>query len=112
MLIFSKILSKHEWYTIYVKKQYEVLNIKCGGCASTVTDALVERFPDIEVQLDVEPRIVSATIASEADEVYLLDTLRKLGYPLSSDDMSVVTKKYLYGKSYVSCMHGKLKSSK
>lgn len=90
-----------------MKKEYEVLNIKCGGCAGTVKKKLVNRFPDIEVDLDKEPRIVSATVNNEEDEEYLLETLRKLGYPLTSDDMNMITEKYLFGKSYVSCLHGK-----
>lgn len=91
-----------------MKRQYEVLNIKCGGCASTVTDKLKDRFPDIAVNLETEPRIVSATIKSDDDEQYLLDTLRSLGYPLKTEELSKMTEKYLYGKSYVSCMHGKV----
>ncbi len=90
-----------------MKKEYEVLNIKCGGCAGTVKKKLVKRFPDIEVNLDKEPRIVSASVNSEEDEQYLLETLRKLGYPLATDDMNMITEKYLFGKSYVSCLHGK-----
>jgi copper chaperone CopZ len=92
-----------------MKKSYEVLNIKCGGCASTVTEKLINRFPDITVNLDKEPRIVTATINSEQDENYLLDTLKKLGYPLKTEELSKLTEKYLYGKSYISCMHGKVK---
>lgn len=92
-----------------MKKEYEVLNIKCGGCATTVKEKLVDRFPDVEVNLEKDPRIVSATVESEEDEQYLLDTLRKLGYPLTTDDMNMITEKYLFGKSYVSCMYGKHK---
>lgn len=91
-----------------MKKYYEVLNIKCGGCANTVRDALKDKFPDIKVDLEKEPRIVSATINSDEDEKYLLDKLRRLGYPLKTEELSKITEKYLYGKSYVSCMHGKL----
>jgi copper chaperone CopZ len=91
-----------------MKRQYEVLNIKCGGCATTVTDTLKDRFPDIEVNLDKEPRIVSATINNDDDETYLIETLHKLGYPLKTAELSKLTEKYLYGKSYVSCMHGKV----
>lgn len=91
-----------------MKKQFEVLNIKCGGCATTVTDKLKDKFPDITVNLETEPRIVSATIESDADEKYLLETLRSLGYPLKTEELSKITEKYLYGKSYVSCMHGKV----
>ena len=93
-----------------MKKQYKVLNIKCGGCAGTVIDALKDKFPDISVDLTAEPCIVSATIDSKEDEEYLLDTLRRYGYPSQTEDLSIMSKKYLSGKSYLSCLHGKLAS--
>lgn len=93
-----------------MKKSYEVLNIKCGGCASTVKDKLKKRFPDVEVDLEKEPRVVSATVNSEDDEKYLLDTLEKLGYPLKTAELSALQEKYLGAKSYASCMHGKVKN--
>lgn len=89
-------------------KTYEVLNIKCGGCASTVTDRLKGRFPDIKVDLEKEPRVVSATIASQEDENYLLKTLQDLGYPLKTAELTKLQEKYLGAKSYASCMHGKV----
>ena len=91
-----------------MKKDYEVLNIKCGGCAGTVTAKLKDRFPDIKVNLDEDPRIVSATIDSQKDEEYLLETLKKLGYPLKTDELTAMQEKYLGAKSYASCMHGKV----
>jgi copper chaperone CopZ len=91
-------------------KSYEVLNIKCGGCASTVKDKLKDKFPDIKVDLDKEPRVVSADIKNKEDEDYLLDTLQKLGYPLKTAELSAMQEKYLGAKSYASCMHGKIKN--
>lgn len=91
-----------------MKKSFEVLNIKCGGCASTVTDKLKDRFPDIEVDLEKEPRIVTANIESDDDEKYIVDTLQNLGYPLKTAELSALQEKYLGAKSYASCMHGKL----
>jgi copper chaperone CopZ len=93
-----------------MKKEFVVLNIKCGGCASTVTDKLKARFPDIEVNLEKEPRIVSTTINSPEDETYLLETLQSLGYPLKTAELTKMQEKYLGAKSYASCMHGKVKN--
>lgn len=91
-------------------KSYEVLNIKCGGCASTVKEKLIKKFPDIKVSLDSEPRVVSATINSAEDEQYLISKLQNLGYPLKDSDIGKLTQKYLSSKSYVSCMQGKIKT--
>lgn len=91
-----------------MKKEYEVLNVKCGGCAGTVTKKLKGKFPDVEVDLDHNPRIVRASVDNKEDEEFLLDTLRGLGYPLTTDDMNVVAQKYAYARSYVACLHGKI----
>ena len=91
-------------------KEFEVLNIKCGGCASSVKDKLKGRFPDIKVNLDKEPRVVSATVDNKEDEDYLIDTLQKLGYPLKTAELSAMQEKYLGAKSYTSCMQGKVKN--
>jgi copper chaperone CopZ len=95
-----------------MKKTYEVLNIKCGGCAGTVKSKLVDRFPDIEVDLDVFPRKVTATIGSEEDEKYLLSTLKSLGYPEINDDLGSIESVMLKGKSFVSCAVGKINKEK
>ncbi|MCU0667421.1 MAG: heavy-metal-associated domain-containing protein [Patescibacteria group bacterium] len=91
-------------------KSYEVLNIKCGGCASTVKEKLMGRFPDISVDLKSDPRIVTATINNQEDEKYLIEKLLDLGYPLKDSELGKLTQKYLSSKSYVSCMQGKIKT--
>ncbi|ACZ12109.1 MAG: heavy-metal-associated domain-containing protein [Campylobacterales bacterium] len=95
-----------------MKKSYEVLNIKCGGCAGTVKSKLKERFPDIEVSLESEPRVVSATIESDEDERYLLETLKSLGYPSIHEDLGSLEGALLKGKSFVSCAIGKMSQDK
>lgn len=91
-----------------MKKDFEVLNIKCGGCATTVKKKLIDRFPDVTVDLDKDPRIVSATINHQEEEDYLIKSLHELGYPLKTAELDALTKKYLGVKSYAACMHGKL----
>ncbi|AFL68463.1 heavy-metal-associated domain-containing protein [Sulfurospirillum barnesii] len=95
-----------------MKKNYEVLNIKCGGCAGTVKSKLKERFPDIEVSLESDPRVVSATIHSDEEERYLLETLKSLGYPSIHEDLGGLEGALLKGKSFVSCAIGKMNQDK
>jgi len=95
-----------------VKKSYEVYNIKCGGCAGTVKSKLRDKFPDIEVSLESDPRVVSATIHTEEEEVYLLQTLKSLGYPSIHEDVGGLEGALLKGKSFVSCAIGKMSSEK
>lgn len=95
-----------------MKKIYEVLNIKCGGCANTVKSKLIEKFPDIEVDLDSMPRKVSVTIDNDEDEQYLLETLKSLGYPEANSDLGGLEGAVLKGKSFVSCAVGKFNQEK
>jgi copper chaperone len=91
-----------------MKKSFEVLNIKCSGCANTVTHALKkEGFEGVEVDLTCEPRKVIVNITDEASETLFKSILRKLGYPLSTDSIGVIDGASLKAKSFVSCAVGK-----
>jgi copper chaperone CopZ len=91
-----------------MKKSYEVLNIKCSGCANRVKQALSEKFENVDVDLEKMPRIVTVDINNEEDEEYFKDTLKSLGYPLASDETGSLEKVSLKAKSFVSCAIGKM----
>ncbi|XPV70256.1 MAG: heavy-metal-associated domain-containing protein [Halarcobacter sp.] len=89
-----------------MKKTLEVYNVKCGGCANTLTSALKEDFGEVTVNLDVEPRQI--TLEIEDDKIQELKTkLRSLGYPLTTDELSGFEKATTTAKSFVSCAVGK-----
>lgn len=91
----------------------EVANIKCSGCAATVTSNLEkEGFTDISVDLSCEPRKVTANVANEAQLTHFIATLRKLGYPLFDEQSSTLDAAGLKAKSFVSCAVGKFAVSK
>jgi copper chaperone CopZ len=39
-----------------MKQTFEVTNVKCEGCANTLKTALKEKFGEVTVNLEVEPR--------------------------------------------------------
>jgi len=90
-----------------MKQIFEVKNVKCGGCASTLKKALLEEFGDVEVNLEVEPRKITLEIEPEQEELLKLK-LRKLGYPLVTDELSVFSTVSTTAKSFVSCAIGKM----
>lgn len=92
-----------------MKQTFEVLNVKCGGCASTLTKSLKEEFGEVEVNLDVMPRQITLDVKDEQQEALKLK-LRSLGYPLTSDDLSGLQKATTTAKSFVSCAIGKMNS--
>ena len=89
-------------------KSVEVGNIRCGGCAATITKALEnEGFENVNVDLSCEPRIVTFELQDEASLAQLRSILRKLGYPLCDEEVSFSDSATLKAKSFVSCAVGK-----
>jgi copper chaperone len=89
-----------------MKQTFEVLNVKCGGCASTLTKSLKDEFGEVIVDLEVHPRKITLDIENEKLET-LKVKLRSLGYPLSTDELSGFEKAATTAKSFVSCAIGK-----
>ena len=92
---------------------FEVNNIRCGGCANTITKSLLkEGFSNIEVDLSCEPRKVTVDICDEASEAHLKAILRNLGYPLFDEEIGLADSTALKAKSFVSCAIGKISNNK
>ena len=92
-----------------MKKIFEVKNVKCGGCAGTLSKSLFEEFGEVEVNLEVEPRQMTLEIEEEKMEALKLK-LRSLGYPLTTDELSTFQTVGTTAKSFVSCAIGKMDS--
>ncbi len=84
-----------------MKHTYEIQNIRCGGCANTITKALSEEFEGVVV--DVAGKIVTVEIKDESQIAKGAELLKKLGYPLADEESGIVDK----AKSFVSCAIGK-----
>lgn len=87
-------------------KTLEVYNVKCGGCANTLTTALEEDFGKVTVDLEVNPRKITLDIEEDKMEELTIK-LRGLGYPLTTDELSGFEKATTTAKSFVSCAVGK-----
>lgn len=90
-----------------MQKTFQVSNVKCGGCATTLKEKLFERFGDVDVNLNKEPREITLDIEEEQIEE-LGKALKKLGYPFSSDEMGFAESTSMKAKSFVSCAIGKI----
>ena len=65
---------------------FEVANVRCGGCANTITKALKDAgFTEVSVDLSCEPRKVTLNVEDEAQSAQAKAILRSLGYPLSNE---------------------------
>jgi copper chaperone CopZ len=82
---------------------YSVQNIRCGGCANTITRKLGDA--GIRV-LAIDPATQTVVIDSEDPSVITLGetVLKGLGYPLAGAESGVAD----MAKSFVSCAIGRL----
>lgn len=92
-----------------MKYSFEVHNIKCGGCASTVTKELSKDYENIEVDLEKMPRVVTLE-ADEGKEAEIKAKLKSLGYPSTDEELSGFENASTKAKSFVSCATGKFEN--
>ncbi len=88
--------------------EISVENIKCGGCAGTITKRLNALADVSDCQVDVESGTVTIT-GEDTNREAVATLLLKLGYPESgtAEGLKAATAK---AKSFVSCAVGKMNS--
>ncbi|MEF3191971.1 MAG: cation transporter [Campylobacterales bacterium] len=87
-----------------MKQRVYVQNLKCGGCANTITKRLSEEFEEVEVD------VVAKTVTLKANEEQMervRELLKSLGYPVVGEAMGFVEEKVAQAKSFVSCAIGR-----
>ncbi|HEA19792.1 hypothetical protein LCGC14_1600590 [marine sediment metagenome] len=84
-----------------------VQNLKCGGCAKTITSKLWEVRNISDVAVDVESAVVSIVYENMNDALTVKNKLKSLGYPSIDRKNSMAAKAI----SFVSCATGKLSKS-
>lgn len=87
-----------------MKNSIIVQNLKCGGCAHTITTK-VEALPHVSnVTVNIETSTVSFITATSDDALMVKSKLKALGYPSIDEANNTFSK----AKSFVSCGTGKL----
>lgn len=86
-----------------MKHSVVIQNLKCGGCANTVTKELSALDGVSHVSVDEETSEVHFD-ASEEKLNEVTERLSQLGYP-AADDANNIMKK---ATSYVSCVRGRM----
>jgi len=92
--------------------EISVENIKCGGCAGTITKRLNELDTVSDCQVDVERGVVSIAGDEsnvEVNRAEVAQLLLKLGYPENGTAEGLKAAK-AKAKSFVSCAVGKMSS--
>lgn len=90
-----------------MKTIIQIQNLKCGGCAKTITDKL-SGLNGIN-KLTIEQETSSVIFEHQISDVVFVakDKLRALGYPAIDDENGILQK----AKSFVSCANGKFRSN-
>ncbi len=87
-------------------RSFQVLNVKCEGCANRLKKALREKFGEVEVDLTLEPRVITIS-KDDFDEKELREELIRLGYPMVDEKLGFFKNTTTKAKSFVSCAIGK-----
>jgi copper chaperone CopZ len=81
-----------------------IQNLKCNGCATTITKKLSQLENITDIKVDVEESSVAFNYKDNLDLEAVIETLKDNGYPVEGDTNSFGTK----AKSFVSCAIGKM----
>jgi copper chaperone CopZ len=87
-----------------MKTTLYIQNLKCGGCANTITKNVSSIDAVTEVLVNVEKSAIYFDYPSEEKLIEVKEKLKTLGYPEDGEANSLGSK----AKSYVSCAIGKM----
>ena len=87
-----------------MKTTLYIQNLKCGGCATTITKNIATIDTVTDVSVNVEESSVTFDYQTEEKLTEVKDKLKALGYPEDGAANSLGSK----AKSYVSCAIGKV----
>ncbi len=87
-----------------MKTTVKVQNLKCGGCANTISKKISSLKNIDDVLVNVDTSEVSFGYGGVEDFETVKKELFKLGYPLEGENNPSISQ----AKSYVSCVIGRL----
>ena len=90
-----------------MKTTLKIQNLKCSGCANTITKTLSVIDIVTDVHVSNNSNTVSFSHNNEDDILEIKEILIKLGYPAVGDKNVFTTKT----KSYVSCAIGRVNTN-
>lgn len=81
-----------------------IQNLKCGGCAKTITNRLTKIDTISNLNVNVADSIVQFDLGDEQNLSIIKNELKALGYPEQGEANSLGSK----AKSFVSCAIGRV----
>lgn len=87
-----------------MKTKLIIQNLKCGGCANTVTTRLSQLDNISEIEVNNDDSSVAFAYKEDSNLEEVIHLLSKLGYPVDGEDNTLSKK----AKSFVSCAIGRM----
>ncbi|WP_291866426.1 heavy-metal-associated domain-containing protein [Maribacter sp.] len=87
-----------------MKASLVVQNLKCGGCAKTITNKLMALNHITDIYVNPDNATISFSYKNKEDQEIVKNKLQSIGYPTIDSENSIITK----ATSFVSCATGKL----
>ncbi|MFO7745718.1 MAG: heavy metal-associated domain-containing protein [Psychroflexus sp.] len=81
-----------------------VQNLKCGGCANTISKNLITLEDISDINVNPEESSVAFRYTHESSLQSVEEKLKHLGYPVIGDANTYLNK----AKSFISCATGKM----
>lgn len=81
-----------------------IANIKCGGCAHSITTKISSINGVSDVKVDFDNGEVDVTYSDDSSRSAILNQLSSMGYPEATEENGLLMK----AKSYANCMIGKV----
>ena len=88
-----------------MKTSLKIQNLKCGGCANTITKKLSNIENITELEVNNANHTVSFNYENENTLLKAKALLHSMGYPVVGDKNALTSK----AKSFVSCAIGRMK---
>ncbi len=85
--------------------QIQVENIKCGGCANSIRNAVLKMKGVSRADVDIESGTITLEVSEDVKRETITSTLRTMGYPEPGKGSGLTT-----AASFVSCMVGRVTS--
>ncbi len=86
-----------------MQETLHIANIKCGGCAHSITTKLNDIENISAVEVNYEQGTVSLSYTNDAAREAALEKLAKMGYPEATAENGLL----MQAKSYANCLIGK-----
>lgn len=89
-----------------METSFKIQNLKCGGCANTITRKLSKLKDVKKVNVNNESNLVSLSYENDNTLIEVKRLLHNIGYPVIGENNAITTK----AKSFVSCAIGRMSS--